>query len=428
MGTKPAGAFSGFGFTVTPAMTSLTGASGELTGRASILRSLGYRMEKRIKPPEPVPVAASQEATPAENAAAAPADAAAAPTDTTESETAEHAPTLAPDVEPERAPDAVASEPPAETAVSADVPPAPEPAAESPVAAETAAPNEAPPSKSAPSEIAASVEYAPAAPAQTAPAEPEMIEVWRPGRPAGERRPRDGERRGRRRPERSGAKPEGQPAGETPAVAVADGQAVATGDATAPADGERKDRHGRPRHRRRNRGERKDGDGNVVEGAVVEAKVSTEQLRQDRPDRQGRPERRDRPDRKEGSSGRPPRRDRDRDRGRSARDNGPDRIWGSSEEPRSNKEPDPNSPFAKLLALKAQLEGNKERSVFLWIGSASTNGCGTRAWCGRVRRLRRCLIRAWFASTARASTAQAARCAPAMPSPSRSTAPCGYSR
>ena len=91
-GTKPAGAFSGFGFTVTPAMTSLTGASGE--DFASILRSLGYRMEKRTKPPEPVPVAASQEATPAENAAAAPADAAAAPTDTTESETAEHAPTL----------------------------------------------------------------------------------------------------------------------------------------------------------------------------------------------------------------------------------------------------------------------------------------------------------------------------------------------
>src|SRR5215212_4236858 len=36
LGTKPAGAFSGFGFTVTPAMTSLTGASGE--DFASILR------------------------------------------------------------------------------------------------------------------------------------------------------------------------------------------------------------------------------------------------------------------------------------------------------------------------------------------------------------------------------------------------------
>ena len=34
-------------------MTSLTGASGE--DFASILRSLGYRMEKRLKPPEPAP-------------------------------------------------------------------------------------------------------------------------------------------------------------------------------------------------------------------------------------------------------------------------------------------------------------------------------------------------------------------------------------
>ena len=49
-GAKPAGAFDGRGFTVTGAMTSLTGASGE--DFASILRSLGYRMEKRPKPPE----------------------------------------------------------------------------------------------------------------------------------------------------------------------------------------------------------------------------------------------------------------------------------------------------------------------------------------------------------------------------------------
>ncbi len=364
-GTKPAGAFSGFGFTVTPAMTSLTGASGE--DFASILRSLGYRMEKRIKPPEPVPVAASQEATPAENAAAAagrcrsgprPRRRRAKPPNTrrlwrpTSSPNARLMPLRA-----SRRPK------PRRRPTSRQLP---EPAAESPVAGRDGCAERGSAKRSRPERSSREHGRHAAAPAEAAPAEPEMIEVWRPGRPAGERRPRDGERRGRRRPERSGAKPEGQPAGETPAVAAADGQAVATGDATAPADGERKDRHGRPRHRRRNRGERKDGDGKVVEGAVVEAKVSTEQRqdrppRQDRPDRQGRPERRDRPDRKEGSGGRPPRRDRDRDRGRSGRDNGPDRIWGSSEEPRSNKEPDPNSPFAKLLALKAQLEGNKER-------------------------------------------------------------------
>ena len=43
--------FDGRGFTVTGAMTSLTGASGE--DFASILRSLGYRMDRRPKPPEP---------------------------------------------------------------------------------------------------------------------------------------------------------------------------------------------------------------------------------------------------------------------------------------------------------------------------------------------------------------------------------------
>src|SRR5262249_35587681 len=54
-GEKPAGAVDGSGFTVTGAMTSLTGSSGE--DFASILRSLGYRMEKRPKPAEPPPAA-----------------------------------------------------------------------------------------------------------------------------------------------------------------------------------------------------------------------------------------------------------------------------------------------------------------------------------------------------------------------------------
>ena len=50
-GTKPPGAIDGCGFTVTVGMTSLVGCSGE--DFASILRSLGYRMEKRPKPAEP---------------------------------------------------------------------------------------------------------------------------------------------------------------------------------------------------------------------------------------------------------------------------------------------------------------------------------------------------------------------------------------
>ena len=49
-GPKPPGAIDGFGFTVTVGMTSLAGCSGE--DFASVLRSLGYRMEKRPKPAE----------------------------------------------------------------------------------------------------------------------------------------------------------------------------------------------------------------------------------------------------------------------------------------------------------------------------------------------------------------------------------------
>src|SRR5246500_4944825 len=81
-GTKPAGAFDGRGFVVTQAMTSLTGSAGE--DFASILRALGYRMDKRPPlPPKPVEVE-----TPA--AEAAPADAAAEAA-TVESTTAEAA-------------------------------------------------------------------------------------------------------------------------------------------------------------------------------------------------------------------------------------------------------------------------------------------------------------------------------------------------
>ena len=159
-----------------------------------------------------------------------------------------------------------------------------------------------------------------------------------------ERKPREGERRQRRRrPERPAAAADGaQPvtAGEGAAAPTAEGQ---TADATPPADGERRERHGRPRHRRRD-DKRPDGEQQGEKRAE----------RADRRDKRDRSERRDRGDRPE-RSGRPPRRDRHDDKG-------PDRIWASSQEPRSGgKEPDPNSPFAKLLALKEQLQGNKDR-------------------------------------------------------------------
>jgi ATP-dependent RNA helicase SUPV3L1/SUV3 len=337
-GAKPPGAINGFGFTVTGAMTSLTGASGE--DFASILRSLGYRMDKRPKPPEPEapPAAPSSEAaaTPAE---AAP-EAAVEPPAETSPETGEHAPALAPDAEP------VEDTPPImEAAALPESPAEPPPEAIAPASsAEPASPE----AMSAPGDAQASPDAAaPNDAAPTAPAEPEMIEVWRPGRPAGERRPREGERRGRRRPDRpaaAAASAVGQPAGDAaPALAAAaDGQAA---EAAPSSDGERKERHGRSRHRRR--------DDKTEAGEAGEKHAG-------RPDRQERRARSNRPDRAEGDS-RPPRSERGPRRDRDRRDeNRPSRTWSSDQQPRG-KEPDPNSPFAKLLALKEQLQGNKDR-------------------------------------------------------------------
>src|SRR6186713_1258231 len=76
-GEKPTGAFDGRGFVVTQAMTSLTGSAGE--DFASILRALGYRMDKRPPlPPKPAPVevveTVAAETPPVEANAETPAD------------------------------------------------------------------------------------------------------------------------------------------------------------------------------------------------------------------------------------------------------------------------------------------------------------------------------------------------------------------
>jgi ATP-dependent RNA helicase SUPV3L1/SUV3 len=332
-GTRPLGAFNGFGFTVTGAMTSLTGASGE--DFASILRSLGYRMEKRPKPkepdasppePKPAPSAPTTEA-PAEASSEAIVVSAEQPPVTGEpAEVAEHAPTLAPE-----------SEPVADAAIEPKLP------AEAPADAEAATASESAP---APADAAPGIAIAATAPAT---AEPELIEVWRPGRPPGERRPREGARRVRRHRDRQGAKPDGQMTVDTTAIAAPAEQAAgAPAEAAVPAaapEGERRERRGRPRHRRREEAEDKSRE--------APAERPDRRERRDRQDRAGgeeRAERRDRP-------GRPPRRDRDRDR---RDDNRPSRTWSSDQQPRG-KDPDPNSPFAKLLALKEQLEANKER-------------------------------------------------------------------
>lgn len=199
-GMKPAGAIDGFGFTVSGAMTSLTGASGE--DFASILRSLGYRMDKRPKPAEPVAPEAVADAAASETPADAPAavDAASADVDAVidgSTEVSADASTDAPAA-------AVADDAVAEASPSV-VPEAETPQAEAPVvqtadSLPTVSFHDTPPTDpvvtdpvAEPAEPAAAaepaVEATEAASAEAAPvvetvaaAEPEMIEVWQIGR------------------------------------------------------------------------------------------------------------------------------------------------------------------------------------------------------------------------------------------------------
>jgi ATP-dependent RNA helicase SUPV3L1/SUV3 len=272
-GTRPPGAVATGGFTVVNTMTSLIGASGE--DFASILRALGYRMERRPKPTEP--------AQPAPNAA---------PGNET-SALAEHVPAESADAVPE-------GELPASTqAVTAD-----SSADKSSVQAEPVVQLESEPAVAQPD--VAIVEDAASGAAVAAPAiEPEMIEVWRRGR-MGDRRRVHARRGGRaRQTQREPAVP---PSPESSAAPGNAPLAPVTEVATATEPAPHTDAHAKPR----------------------------------RPVWQRRPEHR--MDRQE----------------RSKRDRPPGKRF-EPREPREKK-PDPNSPFAKLAVLKAQLEADaKER-------------------------------------------------------------------
>ena len=298
---KPPGAFAGGGFTVVNTMTSLTGASGE--DFASILRSLGYRVEQRPKPaePDPAPAPIMETAAPQEAVAqeAAPQDAAPAEpaVQGAEQSGAESAVEILPPGEAE-------VDAPAEPIVESDDPAPPELPVEAVAAASDAA------EISSPTE--AGTESAPeAAPASS---EPVLIDVWRPGRAEGRRRPKL-RRRGAR-------KETAQP----PAAAAADAADAATPAAptgettTAPQD--------------------------------IPAEAAAEQ-----PPREGRHFRQRR--RGAADRGDRPRRERERPPAHVARHERPER---KDRYERREKAPDPNSPFAKLAALKAQLEADaKER-------------------------------------------------------------------
>jgi len=350
-GAKPPGAIEGFGFTVTVGMTSLAGCSGE--DFASVLRSLGYRMDKRPKPaelpPPPVestpPAARSAQATLAQ---AVSTDDAAAAAPAVDGE-----PRPEPSVEMTQA--ATADAPAVEDAVveaAASAPNAPVERANAPALADAAEPGvsvaQAPTlAVSAQAEEVAQDVTVSQPPSEVAPktefAAEEFIEVWRPVRrdeharkPRHERGPRQ------RRPQRQ---PGAQIVAATPVATAAVG---ADGEA-APAAG------------------------------TAEASPAPDAQPRSRPDRTQRREREQRADRPERHprAPRPPRAEQPRRGGerpqrgeraeRAPRGDRPDRdpalrakyIKGRGEgRDRRDREPDPNSPFAKLAALKEQLEAN----------------------------------------------------------------------
>jgi ATP-dependent RNA helicase SUPV3L1/SUV3 len=254
-GARPPGAVATGGFTIVNTMTSLIGASGE--DFASILRALGYRMERRPKPPEP----------PRPPVSAAPADETPGPAQPVHAEPADTAPVG----------ELVAGTPAAAAESSA---------AESAVQAQSE-PALAQPDVPIVEDTATGPALAPLA------TEPEMLEVWRPGRMGDGRRVR-ARQRGRAKQSRSA------PESGTAALTAVTEAATATEPATHTDAKPR-----RPARQRR------------------------QEHRMDRHERQKRE--------------RPP---------------------GKRFEPREPREkrPDPNSPFAKLAALKAQLEADaKER-------------------------------------------------------------------
>ena len=391
-GEKPAGAFDGRGFVVTQSMTSLTGSAGE--DFASILRALGYRMERRAPlPPKPVAVEVpAAEAAPAEgvlvavSAEAAPSGEATLLPDVAFSDAPEPAPVEvkaepAPEPEPvaavEAAPvevapvEAAAPEPVAE-AVPVEEPahieteaepavaePAPETASEAAPAA-VAAPEAGAESEATPTETAAPEMIA----APEAPIAPEMIEVWRPGGRSEERRPPRHDRNRPRHQDRQARPAEGA----QPAVA-------ATGEAGEATKGER---HGRRRNRHSDFRTPRPGapaEGAAVAAAPADGAPVAQEPRQDR----GRPPRerfegkpreggdkgRDNKDRGKFGGGRDKggrEGGRDRDKGGRGDKGGPShRQYATSAAPRERDRPvDPNSPFAKLAALKEQLAANRK--------------------------------------------------------------------
>ena len=345
-GDKPAGAFDGRSFVVTQAMTSLTGSAGE--DFASVLRALGYRMEKRPPlPPAPAPAPVELEAPP--EAAAVEAVAAEAGAETPLSETQPET-TAAPQVldETGAVAETVMIETPA-VAESAEIAATPgetpevldESGAAVPEAALPTVAEAEPVQPDAQPDVVASTEAAPATPVEAAAevaAAPELVEVWRPAGRSDERRPRHDRNRHRHPP---------RPQESAQPVAAAEGEA---------ADGAKRERHGRGR-RDRNKEFRKPRSDAPAEVASAAASVEAPKPREPREDKDRAPRERFRGKDKERDKRKfagKPREDRDNR-------SGPSHRPYASSAPRERDRPaDPNSPFAKLAALKEQLAAGRK--------------------------------------------------------------------
>jgi ATP-dependent RNA helicase SUPV3L1/SUV3 len=368
-GEKPSGAFDGRGFVVTQAMTSLTGSAGE--DFASVLRALGYRMDRRPPPSKPaiVETIAGAEPVAAEEASSGVA-------------MDEIAETVAGEAMP--APEVHDPLPTIEKGSSATLLPrvdfgglnAAESVIESAPAsaeteietwetgeAETPSATAEGPAEVVPAEVSPDVTVASEAVstetsgsvAVAVAAEPELVEVWRPGGRSEERRPRH-DRKGHRRHERP-----------------VEGASPAAASEVAPTEagegGAKRERH---RHGRRDRHQdfRKNRPDQPAEGAAAngepgrEARENQNGRPRERFEGKGRGEHkgkfRDRED------GRDAGRDKHRDRGGRDRDKGREggpshRQYATSAGPRERERAiDPNSPFAKLAALKEQLSAGRK--------------------------------------------------------------------
>ncbi len=175
-------------------------------------------------------------------------------------------------------------------------------------------------------------------------AAPEMVEVWRPGGRSEERRPRHDRNRYRNQ-DRS-------PAAAQPAAAE--------GEAN---EGARRERHGRGRRERHGDFQRPRTDAPIAAAPVAPEGAAAREPREDK----GRPPR-ERFQDKDRTKGRDKGRDKGKFQGapKGGREGRPDggashRQFATSAPPRERDRPvDPNSPFAKLAALKEQLTANRK--------------------------------------------------------------------